>query len=151
MGIFGFGKKKCYFNCPVCQREYWLEFDPAKLTDFDRRDYAKLSETTCGFCKTKISLSFHKGSKSILAEDIEWESYQVDFWKKHSDIEQCIEDLNESINALEEKGESAKQEKEKLKHLESQLKKMDSQYNKKESDYFEKQGRWSDKYDQSQS
>lgn len=150
MGLFGFGKKRFHYNCPVCQREYWADFNPSDLTEFDRQGYAKLSETACGFCKTKIHLYFAKENKSIIAKDAIWDVYETKFWDEQSDIDARIDELQEAIEELEAVGSPAQKEKGELQKMEAQLKKRSDQFDKKEAEYLEKQDRWTEKYDRSQ-
>lgn len=151
MGLFGFGKKRFNYNCPVCQREYWADFNPLDLTEFDRFGFAELSETTCGFCKTKTWLYFDKNNRSVVAKDAAWEEYEKEFWDKHSDAEELVDNLTDIIEELETEGKSASKEKVSLQKAEAQLKKMAEQFDKKEAAYSDKQNRWIEKYDRTHS
>lgn len=145
MGVFDWfsKKKKVDFECPMCGRIYFAQFNPDEITEYDykyQQDAAVLNNRTCDFCKTEFTVIWQKEGR-IEAHDAKWRVVEREYYDKINSIESEISE----VEGLDEDPPNEKQEK-KYQQLESKLEKIEKAFEKVENKYEEPQAKWREKW-----
>ena len=143
LGLFKSNKKKYEVNCPVCNREFSIKFDPNEIINYDyeyKEGAGFVFSLECDYCDTEASIvQFRSGE--VDAFDNKW----VKLKKEHADEISQVRSEIRSMKELLEKNPDNKL-KSQLADLEAKLKKLESIYNIQVKKYTDFQAEWRDKW-----